>query len=243
MLLSALIVALTGFFAIKFIILITVSNDFGCNYCSCRCSTFKHGLTKLWHIAICQHLINPVSRENSCVKDGSCDANFKTRERESNIEESPNGGEILTSKPDNTADAELINHHCYDAFYQKLIKEDIPNDVIDDVEKGYKNCCRSTIPYILLTLLVTILFLAYLSFDLHPLACITKSEEQITYDHEKNAVELEFSDELSTYQTIAGYLCLGLGLIFLACVKIFFAYTRLVVNDLQQCYVEKYCNN
>ena len=210
MLLLALIVALTGFFAIKFIILITVSNGFGYKCCSCRYSTFKHGLTKLWHIAICQHLINPVS--NNCVK-GPDNQGTSTRE-------------------DQTSASKFANVE----FYNNLFKKDIPDSIIDDIEEfgGCKNCCRSTIPYILLTLLVIILFLAYLSFDLHPLACITKSEEHITYDHDKNAVELEFSDELSTYQTIAGYLCLGLGLIFLICVKIFFLCTKLVVNDMQQ---------
>ena len=225
MLIIAMIVAVSGFFLIKLITVITVSSSFGCKCCSCKCSTFKHGLTKLWHLAICQHLSNPVD-ENS------------VKGRYTVNSESANGEQASTSEQGNITDTELARCQYDINFYQELVNKDIPDDVVEEL-----NCCkngfRSIIPYVLLVLLVTILCLAYLSFDLHPLACITV-EELITYDYEKNAVELEFSDMLSTYQRTAGYLCLSLGLTFLICVKIFFYCTKLVVNDMQQQLVKKH---
>ena len=216
MLIIAMIVTLSGFFLIKFIALITVSSSFGY-----KCSIFKHELTNLWHIAICQHLIKPVDENSIKGKD----------------DQPANGGQSSTSEQDNT---ELLRCQHDIHFYQELVNKDIRDDIVEEL-----NCCKNgirlIIPYILLVLLVTILCLAYLSFDLHPLACITKPvEEIVTYDYETNAVELEFSDKLSTYQRTAGYLCLSLGLAFLVCVKIFFYCTQLIVNDLQQLFVKKY---
>ena len=221
MLIIAMIVGLSGFFLIKFITLITFSSSFGCKCCSCKCSMSKHGLTKLWHIAICQHLINPVDKNSE-------NQPFEDQEQAS------------ISKQGN---AELARWQHDIDFYQELVNKDIPDDIVEELN-FCKNCFRLIIPYILLILLVTILCLSYLSFDLHPLACITKPvEEIITYDNETNAVELEFSDKLSTYQRTAGYLCLSLGLMFSICVKIFFYCTKLVVNDLQQLLVKEYYYN
>ena len=217
MLMIAMIVGLSGFFLIKLIILITVASSFGCKHCSCKCSMFKHGLTKLWHIAICQHLINPVDK-NSIKSSNAVNSE-------------------ITYKKDQP---KLARWQHDINFYQELVNEDIPDDIVKKLN-FCKNGIRLTIPYILLVLLVTILCLAYLSFDLHPLACITKPvEEIIRYDNETNAVELEFSDKLSTYQRTAGYLCLSLGLTFLVCVKIFFCCTESVVSDLQKLLVKKY---
>ena len=57
MVIIALAVIMSGLFLIKFISLIVVSSGCGFKCCSYMSSTFKHGLTKLWHMAIHQKLI------------------------------------------------------------------------------------------------------------------------------------------------------------------------------------------
>ena len=251
MLLTAMIVALVGFFIIKFVTLITISSNFGCEWCSCKCSTFKHGLTKLWQIALCQHLIinrtvNPESsqfilREGA---QGSSTTDIKhyiepeyrhDQLQPSAAEGSANKYHVYSKQASITglhSDTPRNDHQCDATCYQKWLDGDIPDDIVKKI-----GCCkgflRSLIPYVLLVLLVTLLCLAYLSFDLHPLACIAE-EEMITYNSEKNAVELEFSDQLSGYRTSAGYLFLFLSIVFLALGKIFFYCTTLVVKEIQK---------
>lgn len=114
--------------------------------------------------------------------------------------------------------------------YEELLKKDIPNDV--KKLHCWKNFFRSIIPYILLVFLVTIMCLAYLSFDLHPLACIAEPEEElITY--EMNRVELEFSDSLLIFQKLGGILVFVLSLAFLLSVVFFFCLSKQIVKDLK----------
>ena len=58
MVIIALIVIMSGLFLIKFISLIVVSSGCGFICCSYMSSTFKHGLTKLWYMAIYKELID-----------------------------------------------------------------------------------------------------------------------------------------------------------------------------------------
>ena len=57
MVIIALVVIMSGLFLIKFISLVVVSSGCGFKCCSYMSSTFKHGLTKLWHMAIYKELI------------------------------------------------------------------------------------------------------------------------------------------------------------------------------------------
>ena len=184
---------LIGYSTAKLITLLMVSNTCGCKCCTCRCSSLKHGLTILWHIAIHQQIVHLL---------------LKNRVEQYN----------------NDADA-----------YDKLLKEPIPNNIVAELS-FWKNLRRSIIPYILLFLLFTILGLAYLSFDLHPLACISEPEEDlITY--EENRVELEFSTNLLVCQKVNAILVFILAIIFARCAKWFFSITKEIVFDLQE-YVE-----
>jgi len=153
-------------------------------------------LTKLWHIAVHEQLINPIS---------------SSREEHDKI-----------SKDDLDS-------------YQQLIDNSIPHEIIEILCNWKNLICwinniRSLLPYILLSLLITIMCMSYLSYDLHPLACIIATGELITY--EKNRVDLEFSDTLLTFQKVNVLLVFTLGIIFLVCVYLFFHFTQLVVEDL-----------
>lgn len=124
--------------------------------------------------------------------------------------------------------------------YDKLLKEPIPDNIVEEL-KHWKNICRSVIPYILLLLLVVILCLSFLSFDLHPLACISEPEEElITY--EENRVELKFSTGLLIFQKINAILAAVLAIAFIICAKCFFSITKKIVSDLQE-HVEEEKNN
>lgn len=203
MLIIAMTVALTGFLIIKFITLITLSNSFGSKYCRCKCSTFNHGLTKLWHLAICKHLNTLVIYQHAAEKDRS-------------------------------AEIDRIRK-----IFEKWLCEDIREEIVKKLSCG-KDFFRSIIPYILLVLLASLMCLGFLSFDLHPLACIAEpNEELITYNYEKGTVELEFSNQLSSYRIAAGCLFLILGITFIICVKLFFYCTNLVVNEMEQQLLEE----
>ena len=118
-------------------------------------------------------------------------------------------------------------------IYKNLLKKNIPHNVVQKLP-NYNNFCRSIIPYILLSSLVTILCLICLSFDLHPLACITKFEEDlVTYDPEVNRVELKFSNHLLILQEVAAFLVIFLLITYTVCVKLFFCCTEKVIEELK----------
>ena len=69
--------------------------------------------------------------------------------------------------------------------YDELLDDDKELDKAIDKLSCWNNFCRSIIPYLLLILLTTILSLAYLSCDLHPLACIGCAKK-IKRNYKKN---------------------------------------------------------
>ena len=122
-------------------------------------------------------------------------------------------------------------------IYDEMLTKDIPDQIVQKV--SYWNYFRSIIPYILQFLSFAILNLAYFSFDLHPLACISEPDEElIRYNLKANNVQLVFSTSLVFFQKIGGILVLTLSLTYLLFVKLFFWCTEKVVEDIQQ-YVEE----
>ena len=178
-------------------------------------STFKHGLTKLWYIAIHKYLIDLI---------------ISTQTSQASHDQVPN--KTITEEDSQEGNQEVSKEVSQDDInsYDKMLKEDMPDDVIKTL--SYKNYCRSIIPYILLFLSIAIMCLAYFSFDLHPLACLVEPDEElITYEESK--VELKFSTSLLIYQKIGGILVFCLGIIFLIVVRLFFYCTEQVVKELQ----------
>ena len=97
--------------------------------------------------------------------------------------------------------------------YQPLIDKDIPKDL--KLKSSHKNYCRRAIPEILLCLCIVILGLSYLSYDLHPLACVRQPEEVlITYNSTTKKVELEISDKLVIFQIVTGFVILLLVILY-----------------------------
>ena len=214
MVIMVLIAIMSGLLVIKFVSLIVVNSCCGFKCCIYRSSTFKHGLTKLWHIAIHKKLIDLIMSQKSPASKAS--AAFSSSQASS----------LNEAK---TEDGLLSEDDIKSKSYAEMLKEDIPDDVVKTL--SCKNFCRSIIPYILLFLSVAIMCLAYSSYDLHPLACLVEPDEElITY--EENKVELKFSTSLLLYQKIGGILVFCLGIIFLAFVRLFLYCTEQIVEEL-----------
>ena len=122
--------------------------------------------------------------------------------------------------------------------YQSLLSEDI--DVTSDIFKGLACCsrctnyCRQAIPGTLLFLSVITLGLSFLSYDLHPLACIVQpAEDYISYNATTKRVELEFSDHLSNFQKSAGSIVVVLAITFLLLAGCFYRLSIKVIEDIK----------
>ena len=118
-------------------------------------------------------------------------------------------------------------------YYDKLLDDDKELDIAIDKLSCWNNFCRSIIPYLLLILLTAILCLAYLSFDLHPLACIGDPKDELITYH-ANKVKLRFSDSLLIFQKVAAILVYNLVVTFVICVKLLFIFSDQVLNELQK---------
>ena len=253
MVIVVMILVMIGFWKIKLITLITVSNNCGCKCCICLCSTFKHSLTKLWYIAIIYKRHNECSEQN-----GNCQPTTGEWSAMQPLEGSqpPEGSQLREGSRPLEGSWPLEDSQQLDGSqpqegrqpqeegsrpqegrrmeaYKILLKKDIPNNVVEDL-RYYNNFCRSIIPYILLSSLVAILCLICLSFDLHPLACITEFEEDlIAYDPELNRVEIKFSNHLLILQKVAAFLVIFLLITYTACVILFFCCTENVIEELK----------
>ena len=119
--------------------------------------------------------------------------------------------------------------------YQPLLDEGIPKDLeLPTRESKCKNCCRLAIPGFLLCFCVLILGLSYLSYDLHPLACVSQPEEaRISYNSTTKRVELEFSDELANFQKAMGVVVIILVIMYLILAYRFYLLSKEVIRDLK----------
>ena len=118
--------------------------------------------------------------------------------------------------------------------YQALINKDIRQGIPESLKTRSRNYCRLVIPGILLWFCVVILGLSYLSYDLHPLACISQpKEELIKYNSTTKRVELEFPDKLASFQKDIGITVLILILFYLFFAYLFYRLTEKVISDLR----------
>ena len=117
--------------------------------------------------------------------------------------------------------------------YQPLLDEGIPKNVqLPTRKSNCKNYCRLAIPEILLCFCVLILGLSYLSYDLHPLACVSQPEEaRISYNSTTKRVELEFSDELANFQKAVGVVVIILVIMYLILAYRFHLLSMVVISD------------
>ena len=118
--------------------------------------------------------------------------------------------------------------------YQALINKGIRQGIPESLKTRSRNYCRLVIPGILLCFCVVILGLSYLSYDLHPLACISQpKEELIKYNSTTKRVELEFPDKLASFQKDVGISVLILILFYLFFAYLFYRLTEKVISDLR----------
>ena len=304
MVLAAMILIMIMFLLAKIIGFIAVSSHFGCKHCNFRSPTFKHGLTKLWHIAINKRVIELITESSQATMrrnepqqgtsgennpqqatSGENDLHQVTIEHDAQItvigenepQQATSGendrhqvtteehdaqktitGENYTQQPTltvepqqiitgenglqqvtaarssiqqvTTSNDDTLKMNNFD-YYDELLDDDIPGEVIDKLS-CWNNFCRSIIPYLLLILLATILCLAYLSFDLHPLACIGDLKDELITYH-ANKVKPKFSDSLLIFQKVAAILVFILVVTFVICVKLLFFFSDRVLNELQ----------
>ena len=106
------------------------------------------------------------------------------------------------------------------------------------------NCCRLFSLFINSLILPIGIFLAFTSYDLHPLSCISKGKEFIEYTRMTNAtagtVEIRFPESIKIYQIIAVVLVFILGGIFLICIICFYTSNFKIINAYEKEVEEKY---
>ena len=118
--------------------------------------------------------------------------------------------------------------------YQVLINKGVRQGIPESLKTRSRNYCRLVIPGILLWFCVVILGLSYLSYDLHPLACVSQpKEELIKYNSTTKRVELEFPDKLASFQKDIGITVLILILFYLFFAYLFYRLTEKVISDLR----------
>ena len=223
MLIIAMSAALFGFLVTKFIALITVS-------CNCR-SFNKCELTKLWHIAILEQLRDRTKPNNHQSPQPARNENplGQCEENDHDVLQNP------FSQGNNHTQPYHSNSLKFDLKeYQPLLDEDVTKGTQGGFKSSCKNYCRLALPGILLFLSVTIMGLSYLSYDLHPLACIRQSEEFIKYNATSKRVELEFSDALMDFQKAVAIIVFILSCVFLIFTFGFYFLSNCVINDLKE---------
>ena len=174
------------------------------------CLFYKYGLTKLWQIAILEELNNRNNRAQQ-----SATGNLITPRTDNQH------GPMLESQQlgqdeghDNDLQRFSQSQRNNATHYNSLFHGNVTDDMLKDLKS--KNYCRLVIPVVLPFLSVAILALSYLSYDLHPLACLRQPEEEfIKYNETTKRVELEFSDRLTTSQKTIGLIVTVLTLMYL----------------------------
>ena len=119
---------------------------------------------------------------------------------------------------------------------QLLLSEDVTSDIFKGLacRSRCTNYCRQTIPGTLLFLSVITLGLSFLSYDLHPLACIVQpAEDYFFYNATTKRVKLEFSDHLSYFQKSAGGIVVVLAITFLLLAYCFYRLSKKLIEDMK----------
>ena len=120
--------------------------------------------------------------------------------------------------------------------YQSLLSEEVTSDILKGLgcRPRCTNFCRQSLPIILLFLSVVILGLSYLSYDLHPLACVVRPADKfISYNATTKRVEIEFSSHLRDFQKAAGGIVFGLVILFLILAYCFYRLSEKVIEDIK----------
>ena len=115
-------------------------------------------------------------------------------------------------------------------------RNEIPDDVYDTIICNKVNFCRMVISCVLPFLLMLIMALAYMTYDLHPLACLVlpKRDDSIEYNKGTMEVEIKVADELLTYQIAAASISFGLFLISLFLAYLFYYLSNKIIETIME---------
>ena len=116
--------------------------------------------------------------------------------------------------------------------------ERIPIGVFDKIKDGCKNFLRTLCTFFVLLTLVAGMTFSYLSYDLHPLACIRGEKDTfIQYHPGKNntgRVEMNLSKRLRHFQLASGIIVASLAFIMLLLALGFYYASKKIVEDMKK---------
>ncbi|XP_065883010.1 uncharacterized protein [Dysidea avara] len=168
------------------------------------CGSDKRTLTKLWHMVVFKYL-----RENTEVL------------KKSEIKQPSEKVLVSLSKT-----IQLLNKNVADQADENYIN--LPKHLT-----SRKKFWNTVIPCWLVILLALTMIFSFLSYDLHPLTCITKPrDDNISYKNGK--VEIKFPKSILIFQKVAFSIAAGLVLIVVAFVIAFYCLTYTVVNSIYE---------
>ena len=117
--------------------------------------------------------------------------------------------------------------------------EKVPIEVFNKVKCSCANVWRTVVVFFILFLLVSGMFIAYLSYDVHPLACIRGQEDTSIQYHEElgtkmGRVEINLSHSLQKFQIAAGITVALLAVVILMLASCFFCCSYCVIQDMKE---------
>ena len=124
-------------------------------------------------------------------------------------------------------------------IYRKLLE----NECKVTIPTKY-SCCRLFTLFINSFILPIGIFLAFTTYDLHPLSCISKGKELIEYTRAANAtagtVEIRFPDGMKAYRAVAVGSLFLLGYVFVICIICFYNSNFKITEEYEKEVVKQY---
>ena len=118
--------------------------------------------------------------------------------------------------------------------YRNLLSKNVPESVHNEMKKMPMVKRRKLIPYCSLIVLVLALALSALSYDLHPLSCISGiPENSINYDNATQTVELRFPGRMITFRRVSIFVVFFLVAALILLARQFYKVTREIVNIVE----------
>ena len=112
----------------------------------------------------------------------------------------------------------------------QILNGEIPKNICNNVLKTYY--CKTVIPYFLSILLILIMGFSYLTYDVHPLACLAlSSQDSIEYEEGKVTIKVPYG--LFIYQVIAASVALLLVFLFLSLSYLFYYLTNQIIHIMK----------
>ena len=162
------------------------------------CEFDRFTLTKLWHMAVIEHLKKAKSAQPS-ERDAS-----------------------------RTAQQIAEQNEKLHKTYIKLLKNNVPEEVqISTLDKTLK----TFFPCFLTVLMVCIMLFFFLSYDLHPLACLEEPGID-TIGYVNGTVGIRYTDSILAFQKVSYGIALSLSLVHIPSVVFFYKHTTMIRDSM-----------